>query len=585
MAPPANRLRTARDFIRFYFGPELWRLALWTVIKTAVSFSVIGFSFYVSHLLNRLNDGRLTKESVLIFVGAMLLIELVLYLVSLWVQVGAARCIVSRRAFVQRQLLKHAVSMRQPYFRQFSEGDLMNRILKEIQGVQSRFFMFSVKGLDAAFLGLALLAVIAKRFQPSFAAIALCILLLGVLPLNALAKKSSDVFSSLIQKESRYTEFTRESLENIRELRSYGASSLPISRQKELSRALEKDENKRARYNAPGRYLSQFTVYLAMLVLLFLTRDLSAEGKLKVGDFYLLFQLVGLLFGPVVILGEFPGFFKQLRVTAQRIAEILEADDGLSYTGERLKSIDQLYFKNYSFSYPESEEAALKSVSLELKPNEFVCLVGPVASGKSTLLRQPLLLEALGSGSFEIQGIPAEKLSADGTDGALSFIGQEITLFAGTLRENLCLGLEKVSDEALHAALKQAAFTFPDTMPEGLDTLVGQRGLTLSGGQKKRLALARAYLSPAKLWLFDDVLSAVDASTEAQILEGFKKELGRRSILMATHRLSAARLADRIYVLVDGRIEAVGSFDELAAESPAFQALLQADQQKEVRHA
>jgi ABC-type multidrug transport system fused ATPase/permease subunit len=225
-----------------------------------------------------------------------------------------------------------------------------------------------------------------------------------------------------------------------------------------------------------------------------------------------------------------------------------------------------------TFAY--GDEPVLRSLSFSVQPGQVVAVVGATGSGKSTLCTLLSGLARPTAGEIRLGDVPMRNADPADLRRSVSLVFQETFLFADSVHENLTLG-EPVEDENLRWALAIAQATFVDQLPEGLDTVVGERGVTLSGGQRQRLALARAMLRHPRLLLLDDATSAIDPVVEERILDGLRAELDTTTLVVA-HRVATIRLADRVLFLDDGRIAAEGTHDELLAVNDAYRSLVRA---------
>jgi ATP-binding cassette subfamily B multidrug efflux pump len=217
-----------------------------------------------------------------------------------------------------------------------------------------------------------------------------------------------------------------------------------------------------------------------------------------------------------------------------------------------------------TFRYPSSAIDNLVNISLKLERGQTLGIVGRTGSGKTTLLKQLLREYPLGTGTILISDVPLGELSLDTIQGWIGYVPQEPILFSRTVQENIRFGRQDATDEELHKALELAAFSKDvHFLPDGLDTIVGEKGVALSGGQKQRVSIARALIVDPDILMLDDALSAVDAKTEAEIIRSLRSERAGKMTLIATHRLSAVQHADWIVVLDEGCVIEEGTHEQL----------------------
>jgi ATP-binding cassette subfamily B protein len=233
-----------------------------------------------------------------------------------------------------------------------------------------------------------------------------------------------------------------------------------------------------------------------------------------------------------------------------------------------------LEFRDVRFRYHGSDHDVLRGVDLRLAAGETMALVGAVGSGKTTLTSLVPRLHDVTGGQILLGGVDIRDLRLDQLRHAVSTAFEEATLFSASVRENLTLGRAGISDDDVAEAIEVAQAGFVYDLPFGIETRIGEQGLSLSGGQRQRLALARAVLGRPRVLVLDDPLSALDVHTEAQVEAALRRVLATTTALVVAHRPSTVLLADRVALLDEGRIAAVGSHSELLATVPGYRALL-----------
>jgi len=265
-------------------------------------------------------------------------------------------------------------------------------------------------------------------------------------------------------------------------------------------------------------------------------------------------------------IGELINIMQRGGASLERIDETLNSKPDVQSIPHPVKVSHptRIELKQVTFRYPTSTIDNLSGVNLSLSQGQTLGIVGRTGSGKSTLLKQLLREYPTGQGEILISGVPIDQISLDTLHSWMGYVPQEQILFSKTVRQNIQFGLDKADDETIMKAITAAAFQNDlGTLSEGLDTLVGERGVSLSGGQKQRVSLSRAFISNPDILILDDALSAVDARTEAQIIENIRQERAGKTTLISTHRLSAVQHADIIVVLDNGQIVEQGTHQEL----------------------
>jgi ATP-binding cassette subfamily B protein len=231
-------------------------------------------------------------------------------------------------------------------------------------------------------------------------------------------------------------------------------------------------------------------------------------------------------------------------------------------------------FENVRFAYPGADEEVLKGVNLDLRPGETIALVGATGSGKTTLTALVGRLADVTGGRITVDGVDVRDLDLTDLRHTVATAFEEPVLFSASVRENVALGAVQATEAEVRQALQVASADFVEDLPWGLDTRIGEQGLSLSGGQRQRLALARAVVGRPSVLVLDDPLSALDVHTEAEVEHALRSVLSDVTGLVVAHRPSTVQLADRVAMLSDGRITAVGRHSDLLATNERYRALL-----------
>lgn len=328
------------------------------------------------------------------------------------------------------------------------------------------------------------------------------------------------------------------------------------------------------------RFFTALDVLPSLVVVIVLAVGVraAASGELSPGTLVAFLTLLMSLVWPIVMLGFLLSQLQEAMASADRIAEVLDAPIDLASGPVRLPDCrGELEFDNVSFRFPGAERDVLRGVSLRTRPGETIALVGGTGSGKTTLTGLVPRLADVTGGRILLDGHDLRELDLGDLRRHVATAFEEPTLFSMSARENLTLGRADATDTEIAEAIDVAQAGFVHDLPHGLDTRIGEQGMSLSGGQRQRLALARAVLTKPAVLVLDDTLSALDIHTEALVEKALARVLATATAIVVAHRASTVMLADRVVMLIDGEVAAIGTHSELLATDPRYRELLAAD--------
>ncbi|MFQ5840696.1 MAG: ABC transporter ATP-binding protein [Candidatus Methylomirabilales bacterium] len=387
--------------------------------------------------------------------------------------------------------------------------------------------------------------------------------------LMRLKRRMQTRFTAAQEAFSQLSTRAQESLAGVRMVKAYTMERHVIRDFDRLNEGYLQHHLAAARLEATYYPLTMVTGGVGVVAVLALGGVRVLEGALTLGAFVAFNGYLAMLLWPTVGMAWLTNLYQRGRVAADRIAAVLATEPAICDPDAPLPLAQvrgNITIRHLTFTYPPSpaEQArapALVDVTLEASAGEFVLLVGPVGGGKSTLLHLLLRLWEIPAGRIFLDGIDVTRLRLADLRGAIRSAPQDPFLFSETVRWNVAFGNPEANEALIWWALELAQFAEEvQALPQQLDTIIGERGVTLSGGQRQRLTLARALVSQPRVLLLDDALSNVDAETEATILQSVRAALPHTTLLLATHRLSAAvQQADRIVVLDGGAVTEVGT--------------------------
>ena len=372
-----------------------------------------------------------------------------------------------------------------------------------------------------------------------------------------------------------------ESLQGIRVIRSLGRSRLVFGRFDGKARRLRGLEMDKIRTLALLWAVFEFHPQVTLAVILVGGSLAVSSGALTIGGLVGFVALFTVLVWPILSLGFLIAHAQETASACDRIGELLDAPvtvtDRPGATPAAVGTPARLRFEGVSFAHPGSGERVLDGVALDVPPGETVALVGATGSGKTTLTALVARLHDVTGGRVTLDGVDVRDLPLVQLRTLVATAFEDATLFSMSVRENLTLGRPEATDEEVAEAIRVAHADFVHELPWGLDTRIGEQGLSLSGGQRQRLALARAVVGRPSVLVLDDPLSALDVHTEASVERALREVLGGTTALVVAHRASTVLLADRVALLASGRVAAIGTHGELLAGVPEYRDLLAQD--------
>ena len=367
-----------------------------------------------------------------------------------------------------------------------------------------------------------------------------------------------------------------ESVHGIRVLKAFGRGDHAASKFAKEAKDLRSTELKKAGLIANiWVYLlliPESAIALSMLVGVFLV----ADGSLTVGGLVAFFATATVLRWPTESIGFLLSMTLDAKTAVQRFFEVIDEPVGIEDPASSKTIKDpkgRLEFKDVHFRYPDSpanQPDIVNGVNLVLEPGESVALIGITGCGKTTLTALTSRLYDVTSGVIEIDGVDIKDLTRFELRSHVAMAFEDATLFSASVRDNILLGREQSTEEELREAITVAQAQFVYDLPEGLETKIGEEGLSLSGGQRQRLALARAVAAKPAILVLDDPLSALDVATEALVEEALRNVLKNTTALIVAHRPSTVQLADKVALMQDGKVVAVGKHSDLLASNEHY---------------
>jgi ATP-binding cassette subfamily B protein len=512
-----------------------------------------------------------------------------LFLLALGLGMAEAALIFARRWVQQRVILRverqirddmygHLQRLPVAFHDRWQSGQLLSRATTDLSTIR-RFFGFGAIFLVVnAVQCLIVIILLARLYWPLG-----MVVLVTIIPVGWLGKRFGTGYAELSRRiqdlQGDLATQVEEAATGIRVVKAFGRGPLMQKRFGSAARTLRDTSLESVRLRARFWALLELIPNLALALVVLLGGIAVAHGELTLGGLVAFVGLLVLLQWPVIDLGWIIALGQEAATAAERIYEVF--DEALTVSDRPLatplvRRRGALRFEAVSFAYPGAATPVLRDVHLAVEPGETVAVAGATGSGKSTLTALVPRLYDVTSGRITIDGHDVRDLTLASLRGLVGSVFEEPLLFSMSVRENLTLGRPDAPEDAIREAVELAQADFVFDLPWGLETRIGEQGLSLSGGQRQRLALARAVITRPTIFVLDDPLSSLDVHTEELVETAMARILRDATGLITVHRPSTIALADRVVLLAGGTVAASGTHQELMANEPAYAAVLSA---------
>jgi ATP-binding cassette subfamily B protein len=563
--------------LRHYLRPHVRAL----VIMATTALVGVGLTIAIPLVTKAIIDGPIAHKEAgpILPLGLLALalgiLEAVLIWSRRWVQSNA---VLGMETHMRRDLYARLQELPMAFHGQWQSGQLLSRVTTDLSSIR-RF-----AGFGLLFLVMNILQVV----------VVTCVLLKMYWPLGlVVAVVAAPIILLSNRFESRYVVISRrvqdeqgdlatraeEGAVGIRVIKSFGRAGYVGGQYDGAARQLYDTSMEKVRLAAKFWTFLEVIPNLAVVVVLLLGALGVGQGHLTLGTLVAFITLMLSLVWPVASLGYILAMAQEAMTASARVLEIFDTKPSIVSGDVRLaEPRGHLRLEGVGFAFPDQpDELVLRDVDLEVAPGETVAIVGATGSGKTTLTAIVPRLYDVTAGRVTIDGVDVRDLHLEDLRSVVATAFEEPTLFSMSARENLMLGRRDATEEEVLEAIEVAQAGFVHELPWGLDTRIGEQGMSLSGGQRQRLALARAVLSRPRILVLDDTLSALDVHTEKLVEDALRRVLADATGIVVAHRASTVLLADKVALLQDGTITHVGQHSDLLATVPAYRDLLAAD--------
>lgn len=474
---------------------------------------------------------------------------------------------------IRTKLYNHIQNLSFTYHNTVDTGDLIQRCTSDIDTIKN-FISAQLPEILYIFASFISGAIQMAAINTNIMIITLCVIPITVTGGFLYFRYVSKKFDEVEEYESDMTVALQENVNGVRVVKAFAKEKYEIEKFAKKSKVFKDESFKLNRAMAfywgfsDGITTLQYAITIGYCIYL-------ARTGLSTGGIIACMSYISMLVYPIRSLGRIIGDFGKSSVAAKRIDEILLTEDEYQNDGKEITPITgNISFENVSFKFDDTDKHLLTDVSFEIKSGETVAVVGKTGSGKSTIANILVRMLDYDQGSIKLDGVELKELSKKYVRENVGIILQDPFLYAKTVYENIGIASPSSSNEDIYKAAKTAAIHKDiQGFDKGYDTLVGEKGVTLSGGQKQRIAIARMLVLNKPIIIFDDSLSALDTKTDLQIRNALKLRNEKMTSIIITHRITTAKEADKIIVLEEGKVSAIGTHEELSKKEGLYKSL------------
>jgi len=578
-------------YLNKYLFKYKWHLVLGTIfviltnifqiipaqlVRHAIDLFADNIRIYQSLEGTGLQDGffRVFAFGILIYAGLILLMAL---LRGLFLYFVRQTIIVMSRLVefdLKNEIFEHYETLPLSFYRRNNTGDLMNRISEDVGRVRMYLGPAIMYGLTLVTLFVMLIPIMFRinATLTWYALSPLPLLSISIFLVNNKMERRSE----MIQKsQSKLSTFVQEAFSGIRVVKSFNREHESFARFDQESDQYRRQSLKLTKVQSLFYPLIMGLIALSTILTIYAGSKEVINGNLTFGNIAEFVIYVNMLTWPVTSLGWTTSLVQRAEASQKRINEFLNTKSNLVSEKNIEKTLaGKVTFRQVSFTYPDTGIRALKDVSFTINPGESLAIIGTTGSGKSTVSNLISRMYDVREGEILIDDVPITHYNLTNLRSQIGYVPQEVFLFSDTIYNNIAFGIEHPAEEkVLQAARDADVYQNIMDFPQGFATRVGERGITLSGGQKQRVSIARAVVREPKILMLDDALSAVDTKTENNILNSMKRIMQGRTTIIISHRVSSAKLANKILVLVDGTVVEEGTHEALLQQGGMYREL------------
>ena len=519
----------------------------------------------IGKVIDGLRSGSMDRTTLIQYVVGLTVISITSFILTyLWLAKLFGTAFLLERT-LRSQFFTHLLKLTPTFYQRNRTGDLMALATNDLKAVERTAGFGVLTLVDSLNMTAITLVVMGVAIDWKLTLAALLPMPILAYAMNKLGSQIHGRFMTAQDAFGTMNDQVVESISGLRVIRSFVQEDIDVKKFDAVTSDVFDKNMHVAKIDVLFEPIIKLLVGISYLIGLSFGTYLVFTNDITLGQLVAFNIYLGMLIWPMYAFGELINVIQRGTASLDRLQATMRVKPLITSTPVTDVDVPEtIVLSDLTFTYPGTKQPALNEINVTIEQGKTIGIVGPTGAGKTTLLRQFLREYPLGREMLQVNGIPYEDVALETVRGWTGYVSQEHLLFSKTVRDNILFGAGTATEAELQEAIRLASFTTDITMlDQGLETLVGERGVTLSGGQKQRLSIARAMLKKPKLLLLDDSLSAVDAKTESHIIEAIRTNREQATTLIVAHRLSAVAHADEILVLQDGQVTERGTHEQL----------------------
>lgn len=553
-----------------WFFKENWKRYTIAVVFLIVANALeVVPPWLIGGAIDAIHRETLTSTLLMQFIGALAAVLVVAYAVNfIWqYQLFGGSNVIERK--LRKSLMNQFLKMSPPFYERNRTGDLMARATNDLRAVSETAGFGIMTLLDSTLylLTIILMMGITVSWKLTFAAI-LPLPILAI-TMQILGKKIHERYMISQDAFGQMNDRVLEAVEGVRVVRAYVQERATEKQFFDMTEDVYQKNMQVEKIDALFTPITRTLTGLSYMIGLGYGAYLVSIGDMTLGNLVTFNVYLGMVVWPMFAIGELINVMQRGNASLDRVQETLDEKEDVKDPKQPtvIEKPNSIIFNDVTFQYPQSQSINLSHLEVSLKKGQTLGIVGKTGSGKTTIVKQLLREYPTGEGSLKLSGELIETQTKKQVRNWIGYVPQDHVLFSRTIRENILFGKPDATEEELQEAIQVSCFEKDlEMLPMGLNTIVGEKGISLSGGQKQRISIARALIRDPEILILDDSLSAVDAKTESIILKNIQQIRANKTTIIVTHRLSAIMHADWVIVLEDGKIVEQGTHAQLVTQ-------------------